>query len=71
MSQWRPCKRNEFVHRLRQLGFVGLYSGAKHQFYGLRKLSPFDSVEQRVFRSPTSHDDARSRKNHRSRDSHG
>lgn len=32
MSQWRPCKRNDFVRRLRQLGFNGLYSGAKHQF---------------------------------------
>ena len=32
MSQWRPCKRNDFVRRLRQLGFVGLYSGSKHQF---------------------------------------
>lgn len=32
MSQWRPCKRNDFVRRLRQLGFTGLYSGAKHQF---------------------------------------
>ena len=32
MSQWRPCKRNDFVRRLRQLGFSGLYSGAKHQF---------------------------------------
>jgi predicted RNA binding protein YcfA (HicA-like mRNA interferase family) len=32
MSQWNPCKRNEFVRRLRQLGFTGLYSGAKHQF---------------------------------------
>ena len=32
MSQWSPCKRNDFVRRLRQLGFTGLYSGAKHQF---------------------------------------
>ena len=32
MSQWKPCKRNDFVRRLRQLGFIGLYSGAKHQF---------------------------------------
>lgn len=41
MSQWRPCKRNEFVRRLRQLGFVGLYSGAKHQFmvYESHRLS--------------------------------
>ena len=32
MSQWSPCKRNDFVRRLRQLGFDGPYSGSKHQF---------------------------------------
>jgi|SRR5918912_4206916 hypothetical protein len=32
MSRWKPCKRNDFISRLRQLGFAGLYSGAKHQF---------------------------------------
>ena len=32
MSRWNPCKRNDFVRRLRQLGFEGLYSGSKHQF---------------------------------------
>lgn len=32
MSRWSPCKRGEFVNRLRRLGFTGLYSGAKHQF---------------------------------------
>lgn len=32
MSRWKPCKRSDFVRRLRQLGFEGLYSGAKHQF---------------------------------------
>jgi hypothetical protein len=32
MSRWNPCKRNEFIRRLRQLGLTGLYSGAKHQF---------------------------------------
>jgi len=32
VSQWRQCKGNDFVRRLRQLGFVGPYSGAKHQF---------------------------------------
>jgi hypothetical protein len=32
MSQWNPCKRNDFVRRLRQLEFTGLYYGAKHQF---------------------------------------
>lgn len=32
MSRWNPCKRGDFIRRLRQLGFEGLYSGAKHQF---------------------------------------
>ncbi|MCA1568001.1 MAG: type II toxin-antitoxin system HicA family toxin [Acidobacteria bacterium] len=32
MSRWNPCKRSDFIRRLRQLGFEGLYSGAKHQF---------------------------------------
>jgi hypothetical protein len=32
MSRWNPCERNDFIRRLRQLGFAGLYSGARHQF---------------------------------------
>ena len=32
MSQWKPCKRREFIRRLRKLGFEGLYSGTRHQF---------------------------------------
>jgi predicted RNA binding protein YcfA (HicA-like mRNA interferase family) len=32
MSRWNPCKRNDFVRRLRRLGFTGLYSGTNHQF---------------------------------------
>ena len=32
MSRWSPCKRNEFIRRLRKLGFDGPYSGSKHQF---------------------------------------
>ena len=32
MSRWTPCKRSEFVRRLRQLGFDGPYSGTRHQF---------------------------------------
>ncbi|MGB9178822.1 MAG: hypothetical protein WCB68_06185 [Pyrinomonadaceae bacterium] len=41
MSRWNPCKRNDFVRRLRQLGFTGLYSGARHQFmvYGQHRLT--------------------------------
>jgi predicted RNA binding protein YcfA (HicA-like mRNA interferase family) len=32
MSRWNPCKRNEFIRRLRRIGFDGPLSGAKHQF---------------------------------------
>lgn len=32
MSRWTPCKRREFIRRLRLLGFDGLFSGARHQF---------------------------------------
>ena len=32
MSRWTPCKRNEFIRRLRKLGFDGPYSGTRHQF---------------------------------------
>ena len=41
MSRWNPCKRADFVRRLRQLGFTGLYAGARHQFmvYGNHRLT--------------------------------
>jgi len=32
MSRWQPCKRREFIQRLRKLDFDGPYSGARHQF---------------------------------------
>ena len=32
MSRWTPCKRSEFIRRLRKVGFVGPYSGTRHQF---------------------------------------
>jgi len=32
MSRWSPCKRRDFIRRLRKLGFEGPYSGARHQF---------------------------------------
>jgi len=32
MSQWKPCKRRDFIKRLRKLGFEGPYSGTRHQF---------------------------------------
>ena len=32
MPNWSPCKRQDFIRRMRQLGFEGVYSGSKHQF---------------------------------------
>lgn len=32
MSRWTPCKRRDFVQKLRQLGFEGPFSGTRHQF---------------------------------------
>lgn len=32
MSRWVPCKRRDFVRRLREIGFEGPFSGARHQF---------------------------------------
>jgi hypothetical protein len=32
MSRWQPCKRREFIGRLRKLDFDGPYSGTRHQF---------------------------------------
>ncbi len=32
MSQWTPCKRRDFIARLRKLGFDGPFSGTRHQF---------------------------------------
>ena len=32
MSRWVSCKRRIFIHRLREIGFDGPYSGTRHQF---------------------------------------
>ena len=32
MARWMPCKRRDFIRRLRNLGFDGPYSGTRHQF---------------------------------------
>lgn len=32
MSRWTPCKRRDFIRRLRVLGFDGPFSGTRHQF---------------------------------------
>lgn len=32
MSRWTPCKRRDFIRKLRALGFDGPFSGSRHQF---------------------------------------
>jgi hypothetical protein len=41
MSLWQPCKRREFIKRLRKLDFDGPYSGTRHQFmiFGEHRLA--------------------------------
>ncbi len=47
MSSWNPCKRKDFIKRLRSLGFEGVYFGAKHQFmiYENNRNIPFLNSE--------------------------
>lgn len=37
MSRWTPCKRIEFIRKLRQLGFDGPFSGTRHHFVVLNQ----------------------------------
>lgn len=37
MSQWTPCKRRDFITKLRKLGFDGPFSGTRHQFMGYKQ----------------------------------
>ncbi|HMD97641.1 MAG TPA: type II toxin-antitoxin system HicA family toxin [Terriglobia bacterium] len=41
MSRWTPCKRAEFIRKLRRLGFDGPFSGTRHQFvvFGQKRLA--------------------------------
>ncbi len=32
MSRWTPCKRRDFIRRLRTLGFDGPLAGTRHSF---------------------------------------
>ena len=32
MSRWTPCKRKEFIRKLKELGFTGPFVGTRHAF---------------------------------------
>lgn len=50
MSRWSPCKRRDFIRRLRKLGFEGPYSGARHQFmvWGQHRMAIPSNAEYSV-----------------------
>lgn len=50
MSRWQPCKRRDFIVRLRALGFEGPFSGTRHQFlvYNQRRLTVPSNAEYSV-----------------------
>jgi hypothetical protein len=50
MSPWKPCKRRDFIRRLRELGFDGPYSGTRHQFmiYGQNRMAIPSNAEYSV-----------------------
>lgn len=50
MSQWKPCKRRDFIQKLRKLGFKGPYSGTRHQFivFGSYRLTIPSNAEYSV-----------------------
>jgi hypothetical protein len=38
MRKWVPCKRRDFINKLKVLGFDGPFSGTKHQFMILQNF---------------------------------
>ncbi len=47
MSRWSPCKRRDFIRRLRKIGFDGPLSGTRHQFviFGQHRLAVPSNAE--------------------------
>ena len=50
MSRRAPCKRRDFIRRLRRIGFDGPFSGTRHQFmvYERHRLAIPSYVEYSV-----------------------
>jgi len=50
MSRWTPCKRRDFIRRLRRLGFDGPFVGGQHHFmvFGADRLSIPSNAEYSV-----------------------
>lgn len=50
MSKWTPCKRRDFISRLRHFGFDGPFAGTRHQFmvYQYHRLSIPSNTEYSI-----------------------
>ncbi len=50
LNRWIPCRRRDFVRRLRVLGFDGPFSGTRHQFmvYQERRLAIPSNAEYSI-----------------------
>ena len=50
MSRWTPCKRRDFIRRLRRLGFDDPFVGGQHHFmvFGTDRLSIPSNTEYTV-----------------------
>jgi hypothetical protein len=50
VSRWTPCRRTDFIRRLRKLGFDGPYSSTRHQFmvHGQHRLAIPSNAEYSV-----------------------
>jgi len=50
LSRWAPCKRRDFINKIRKLGLDGPCSGARHQFmvYKNHRLAVPSNLEYSV-----------------------
>jgi hypothetical protein len=50
VSRWTPCRRSDFIRKLRHLGFDGPFTGTRHQFMVLsqRRLAIPSNAEYSV-----------------------
>ena len=50
MSRWTPCKRRDFIQKLRSLGFDGPFFGTRHSFmmWGTHRLAIPSNAEYSV-----------------------
>jgi hypothetical protein len=50
VTRWTPCKRRDFIRKLRSLGFDGPFFGTRHSFmvWGTHRLAIPSNVEYSV-----------------------